>query len=395
MTNRQIETPHLPEAEALYRRALKSLPGGNSRTTLFVTPHPPYAASGQGFLLTDVDGHELIDLQNNYTALIHGHAHPEVTAAAREAIEQGASFGLPTVHEINLAAELTARTPWASHWRFANSGSEAVMMALRAARAHTGRDYVLRFDRCYHGSYDVVTSPGSPGVPEAVDRLSFHSEPGNLEAALEIIEREGERLACVLVDAMPNRAGLNPVSQEFMEGIRKATRERGILMLQDEVLTYRIARGGLHSTYGVEPDLVTLGKVIGGGFPVGAIGGREEVMAVFDPRGENPVSHGGTFSANPVTMRAGLAALKLYDEAAIERLNGLGDTLRAGLAEQGWKVTGRGSLVRIHPRDITAEWWRAYEAGALPAANGLISLSTPMDEGTVTSVLEKFGEYRG
>ena len=180
-----------------------------------------------------------------------------------------------------------------------------------------------------------------------------------------------------------------------MKAVRAETEKRGIVMLQDEVLTYRIALGGLHSTYGVSPDLVTLGKVIGGGFPVGAIGGREEVMAVFDPRGDTPVSHGGTFSANPVTLRAGIEALKLFDQAAVDRLNAMGDSLRKTLASRGWDVTGRGSLIQVHVDDIAALWWRLYGEGILVSGNGLICLSTPMEQGDLDRAAAAFGDNDG
>ena len=395
MQTTTISPPDLPESEALFERALDALPGGNSRTPLFVPPHPPYADHGEGCELIDVDGNRLLDLQNNYTTLIHGHANPQIIAAVTEVMASGTCFGLPTRHEIELAEILTSRIAWARHWRFANSGSEAVMMAIRAARAFTGRDQILRFDRCYHGSYESVTAPGARGVPAAVAALSSSATHGDEQQFMEMIAELGDQLACVVIDAMPNRAGLVPASESFMKAVRAETEKRGIVMLQDEVLTYRIALGGLHSTYGVSPDLVTLGKVIGGGFPVGAIGGREEVMAVFDPRGDTPVSHGGTFSANPVTLRAGIEALKLFDQAAVDRLNAMGDSLRKTLASRGWDVTGRGSLIQVHVDDIAALWWRLYGEGILVSGNGLICLSTPMEQGDLDRAAAAFGDNDG
>ena len=193
---------------------------------------------------------------------------------------------------------------------------------------------------------------------------------------------------------MPNRAGLRPASEDYVALLRRETERRGILLILDEVLTFRVARGGLHSLYGIRPDLVTLGKLIGGGLPVGAVGGREDVMAHFDPRRIDAVGHGGTFSANPVSLRAGLAALEAWDDAAIERLNALGDHLRETLAGQGWSVTGRGSLLRVHVPDSPALWWRLYRAGVLIAVNGLACLSTPMDEDTLAEVAGVFETVR-
>jgi glutamate-1-semialdehyde 2,1-aminomutase len=387
-------TPLLPTADTLYERATRALPGGNSRTTLFVPPRPPYAVRGEGCRLIDVDGHEVVDLQNNYTALIHGHAHPVVTAAAVAAARDGASFGLPTALEVDLAEELSRRVPAGERWRFANSGTEAVMVAIRAARAYTGRDAILRFEGCYHGSYDAVVAADAPGVPGAVAADVVVVPVGDRAAFDAALTEHGDRLAAVIFDAMPNRAGLRPAEPDLVRHVREATADRDVLLIQDEVLTFRVARGGLHSLYGIRPDLVTLGKVIGGGFPVGAVGGRADVMAVFDPQGPTPVGHGGTFSANPVTLAAGKAALDLLGDDEIGRLNALGDLLRARLDEQGWTVTGRGSLLRIHADDPPALWWRLYGEGVAIAVNGLACMSTPMDRQVVDQVARAFERVR-
>lgn len=381
-------------SDALYARALGALPGGNTRTTLFVAPHPPYALRGEGWRVVDEDGHELVDLQNNYTALIHGHAHPAVTAAAVQALQDGGSFGLPTRHEIALADVLGDRVRAGERWRFANSGTEAVMIAIRVARAATGRDAILRFAGAYHGAYDAVVAAGAPGVPAAVAADSLEVGFGDEAALLAALDAHGDRLAAVLFDAMPNRAGLRPAAPGFAALLRAETERRGILLICDEVLTFRLARGGLHATYGLRPDLVTLGKLIGGGLPVGAVGGSEAVMARFDPRRPDAVGHGGTFSANPVTLRAGLAALSLWDDGEIARLNRLGDGLRATLAGQGWTVTGRGSLLRVHVPDPPALWWALYREGVLIAVNGLACLSTPMDAAVVERVAAAFARVR-
>ncbi|MBB4662005.1 aspartate aminotransferase family protein [Conexibacter arvalis] len=385
----------LPLADQLHERAVRSLPGGNTRTTLFVPPHPPYAAKGSGCRLVDVDGNVLVDLQNNYTALIHGHANREIAAAANAAIAEGASFGMPTRHEIELAELLCERVAIADRWRFANSGTEAVMVAIRLARAVTGRAAVLRFAGAYHGSADVVLAAGAPGVPAGVSADVVEVPVGDLPALLAALDEHGERLACVLFDAMPNRAGLRPAEREYVRTLRAETARRGILLLQDEVLTFRVAHGGLQSLYDCEPDITTLGKVIGGGFPIGAIGGRAEIMEAFDPARDGAVGHGGTFSANPVSMRAGRVAMELLTRAEIERLNALGEQLRKALAEQGWTVTGLGSLARVHVDDPAQLWWRLYREGVLIAANGLLCLSTPMDEAVVDHVAGAFERVAG
>jgi glutamate-1-semialdehyde 2,1-aminomutase len=297
---------------------------------------------------------------------------------------------MPTAAEVEFAEHLGERVPAVDRWRFTNSGSEAVMMAVRVARAATGRDAVLHFEGCYHGSYDGILDPGDPGVSIGVASDTVCVPIGDSAALLAALDEHGDRLACVVFDAMPGRAGMVPASPDYVALLRGETARRGILLIHDEVITFRLAHAGLHSTYGLEPDLLALGKVIGGGFPVGAVGGRADVLEQFDPRRDRPVGHGGTFSANPVTLRAGLAALELLDEPAIERLNEMGDALRERLRAQGWDVTGSGSLLRVHADDHVSLWWRLYEEGLLIGANGLASMSTPMDDDTVGLVARAF-----
>ncbi len=379
----------LPRADALYARALERLPGGNTRTTVFAEPRPPYAATGSGCRLTDVDGHVVLDLNNNYTSLIHGHAHPAIVAAAAAAIGEGSAFGLPTRYEVDMAEMLSKRVAIGEKWRFTNSGTEAVMMAIRAARAVTGRDIVVRFDGCYHGTSEPVAL-GSRGVSTGTLADVLVVRRGNAEEFVETLERHGDRIAAVLIDAMPHRPGLVPVATDHLQLVRRETRSRNIIMILDEVITFRLASGGLHSVYGVEPDLISLGKIIGGGLPVGAIGGPARIMNVFDPRSPEALSHGGTFSANPVSMRAGLAALSLFGSAEIERINALGDRLRDGLNQHGWPTNGRGSLLRIDLSAAPDAWWRLYGAGIFISPSGLACISTPMDAAVVDEVLAAF-----
>ena len=338
----------------LYEQAVEHLPGGNSRTTVFVAPHPPYAVRGEGCRVFDADGREVLDLIGNYTALIHGHAHPAIVAAAVAAINDGASLNLPTRYEIELAAELSRRVPAGERWRFTSSGTEAVMIALRLARAATGRDVVLRFDGCYHGSYDGALGPGARGVPRALADSIVSIPVGDRQALIEALEARGEELACVLFDAMPNRAGLVPATPEFVDLLREETRRRGILLIHDEIITFRVAFGGLQSMYGLEPDITTLGKVIGGGHPIGAVGGRAELMDIFDPRSPDHLVHGGTFSANPVSMRAGLASLELLTAEEIDASMRWAIVCARSCSTRGggWPAAARccGSIRAIRPR---------------------------------------------
>jgi glutamate-1-semialdehyde 2,1-aminomutase len=385
----------LNRSRALFDRARTVLPGGNTRTTLFIPPHPPYAARGEGYELIDMEGHRLIDLHGNYTALVHGHAHPALVEAATEAVRDGSAFGLPTEAEVQLAETLRDRVRAVERIRFTNSGTEAVMMAIRAARAFTGRSGILRFEAAYHGTYDAVLPSSSPGITDSVRTDSAGLPFGEEDAFRAALAEREEDVACVLLDLMPNRVGLTAASQAFAELVRVETRRRNILLIVDEVITFRVGFGGLHELYGLEPDLVTFGKIIGGGFPAGAFGGRPDVMDVFDPARADHVPHGGTFSANPVTMRTGVAALELLDEAAIARINGLGERLQEGLAAAGFEVVGRGSLLRMDGGERQRElWWRLYEEGVLVTPNGLMAVSTPMDEGVIDDVVERAAAAR-
>jgi len=382
-----------PDPKAYYehplaRRARAVMPAGNTRTTLFVPPTPPYAVSGSGSWVVDQLGHHVIDCNNNYTALIHGHAHSGVRAAVQDILDTGSAFGLPTSSEVALAEHLADRTG-IYRWRFSNSGTEAVMTAIRGARAYTGRDLILRFDGSYHGTSDGVVDPRAPGIPVSVAAASVVVAQGDEAEFDAAMTRHGERIAAVIIDLMPNRAGLAPADHEFVEHVRAETRARGVLLIVDEVITFRLGLAGLHRQYAIDPDLVTLGKIIGGGFPVGAVGGREDVMRVFDPVADCRVGWGGTFSANPVSMTAGLVALEDFDGDGIERLNGRGADLRGLLTDSGVTVSGHGSLSQIREAvDFKVLWWELYRAGVLAGTNGLLALSTPMSDKDVRTIAD-------
>ena len=369
-------------AETVRQRALRRLPGGITRSTVFVAPHPPYAVRGVGARVIDVEGHEVVDANNNYTALIHGHAHPDLVKVAIDAVSSGSAFGLPTPAEVDLAETLGARTGLA-HWRFCNSGTEAVMMALRCARAHTGRDVVVRFAGSYHGTYDDVVDRTAPGIPASVKNSVIVVAQGDAAAFKEAMRAHGRNVAAVLIDLMPNRAGLKPACAAFVELVRQQTGHYGALLIVDEVITLRIAYGGMSSVYGVTPDIMAVGKIIGGGFPAGGIGGSPEVLESFIPQGA--VSWGGTFSANPVTMKVGRSALERFDRNAIAQLNSAGDELRKFLNASGVAASGAGSLLRL-TFDRQEDWWKLYHRGLLVCTNGLVALSTAMSRADVEFV---------
>lgn len=426
-----------PISDALYERALKVMPGGNTRTTVFELPHPPYAARGAGCRLYDVDGKEYLDFVNNFTSLIHGHAQPDVVAAVRDQLERGSAFPFPTESEIRLAELLCGRVPGFERVRFANSGSEAVMTAIKAARAFTDRPKIAKCEGSYHGSYDfaevsldstpetwgnaepksVAYARGTPrSVLDEVVVIPFN-KPDEAEA---ILRAHADSLAAVLIDPMPNRGGLIPATPEFLEMLRRVTQENGILLLFDEVITFRLGYAGAQGLFGVTPDLTALAKIIGGGFPAGAVAGRAEVMAVFDPReGKADLPHSGTFNANPITMVAGEATLRLLTPAEFDRLEALGDRARKGMTEAfrdagvPGQVTGLGSLLRFHMTSaplvdyrsalMTAEQKNALarvlrlmrEDGVFLNDRGVAALSTPMTEKEIDTLIESFARALG
>ena len=320
-----------PRSRALFERATGSLPGGSTRTTVYSAPYPPYAANGTGLAFTDVDGNVYRDFLGNYTSLILGHAHPAVVAAVEAQVRRGSAFGAPTATEVELAEEIRRRVPSIEHLRFTSSGTEATMFAIRAARAFTGRPLIARFDHSYHGTHDLVMA-GTPGVPDAIGGLIVDLPWGDPdEIAASLSRREGE-LAAIIVEPVQGAGGVRAPEPGFLESLRTLCDRLGGLLIFDEIISFRIAPGGAQEVFGVRPDLTTLGKIIAGGYPLAAFGGRADVMAIFDARRDRAVSHGGTFNGNPVAAAAGLATLRELTPDVYEGLAALGARLSARLA---------------------------------------------------------------
>lgn len=409
-------------------RARAHIPTGASRALLRHPPFPFYTASAQGVYATDLDGNRRIDFHNNYTALIHGHGHPTMLAAIQGQLEIGTSYSSPGAQEFALAELLCARIPSVEQVVFNNSGTEAVMVALRAARAYTGRSRLGKFEGAYHGSYDFVMVGGSqlPAVDDPVRLTRPTADLGGLppaaiedvvliryndpQAVREAVRRHGDELAAILVEPILGAGGVIPAEREFLAVLREETARAGIVLICDEVITLRHAVGGAQSAYGLAPDLTTMAKIIGGGFPSGAVGGRREFMRVFDdadPRGT--VANLGTFSANPLSACAGFAAMKLLDAPAIERLNALGDyareALRAVLArhDAAARVSGAGSLFQVHWTRVPLRDARAVQTadatlntlmflglcnrGIQISKRGIGALSTPMTTAHVDTLV--------
>ncbi|ANK81700.1 MAG: hypothetical protein TEF_13515 [Rhizobiales bacterium NRL2] len=422
-----------PESRSakLTQRAMQVLPDGGSRSTTRLTPHAIYVKEGHGSKVVDVDGNELIDFNNNFTSLIHGHAHAGVVAALQEQAARGTAFSFATEAEIELAETLTARVEGWDMIRFCNSGSEAVMNAIKAARAYTGRPRIAKCEGAYHGSYDfaevslgagpeswgaaekprsVAYSRGTPqGVLSDVVVIPFN-DPERAEA---ILNEYADELAGILFDPVSTQIGLLPPSQAFLDVLTRFRARTGALLIFDEVIAFRQALGGTQSLMGIRPDFTALGKIIGGGLAVGAVAGDREHMSVFEVSGAKaPLPHGGTFNANPMTMAAGRAAMADWTQEAVEALNAKGERCREMLREAirianvPGQVTGGGSLFRLHLHGRRMETYRdAYpqgqEAERIPALHrhligggifasgyGLGCLSTATTDGDIERLAE-------
>jgi glutamate-1-semialdehyde 2,1-aminomutase len=426
----------VPASRELYARARKVMPGGNTRTTVYIDPFPIYAARGEGCRVWDVDGNVYFDCINNFTAMIHGYAQPEAVTAVTEQLPLGTAFGAPTVSEIELAELLVDRLPSVEQIRFANSGTEAVMMAIKAARAFTNRPKIVKIEGAYHGSYDFAevsldsspsnwgdmpaSTPYARGTPQGVLNDVIAVPFNNSEALKAVFDAHGHAIAAVLIDPMPNRAGLIPARRSYLEALEEIAHAAGALVIFDEVISFRLGYSGAQGLWGIRPDLTALGKIIGGGFPVGAVGGSREIMAVFDPtRGKPALPHGGTFTANPVTMRAGLAAMRALTSEALRHLDDIGDRLRdatnAALRKHRLAGTcvGLGSLFKVHFTDNPISDYRSIyptpaerkkldafhkgllNRGVLSANYGLFALSTPMGTTDAENILLAIDETLG
>ena len=332
---------------ALFERAQEVIPGGvNSpvRACKSVGASPLFIARADGCRLWDADGNEYIDYVGSWGPMVLGHRHPEVIQAIGRALEQGTSFGAPTELEVELADLVVATVPSVEKIRMVNSGTEATMSAIRLARGFTGRDVIVKFDGCYHGHADTLlvdagsgvatlNIPGSPGVPEAVVQYTLSLPYNDIDALESLMTRQGDQVAAIIVEPVAGNMGLVPPREGFLEALRDLTARHGSLLIFDEVMSgFRVAYGGAQERYGIQPDLTCFGKIIGAGLPVGAYGGRRDVMACVAPEGG--VYQAGTLSGNPLAMAAGIAALKALGRPGVyDVLEARSQRLADGLAQ--------------------------------------------------------------
>jgi glutamate-1-semialdehyde 2,1-aminomutase len=402
-----------PASAKQYAAASEVMPGGNTRTVLFYEPFPLTILRGEGCEVFDADGHRYFDFMGEYTAGLAGHSNPVIAEAIKHAVDNGLSLSGHTRVESEFAEIVARRFPAMELLRFTNSGTEATLLALTLARITTGRQKVMAFDGGYHGSVFVFK--------DAVNQVNVPFDwvfaPYNdAAAAAKLIAQHKDELAAVIVEPMQGSGGCIPAEQEFLATLRKETEKAGALLVFDEVMTSRLAPGGLQTRYGIRPDLMTLGKYVAGGMSFGAFGGRADLMQRFDPRQAGALGHAGTFNNNVLTMSAGIAAMtRVVTQERLDAVNARGDALRARLQGlcRGHSapicVTGIGSLFTIHGvpgpvrsnADITAQdqrikevmFFDLLEQGIYLARRGMAALSFEINDAACDAFAGAFDQF--
>lgn len=406
-----------PNSRKLHEEACKYMPGGDTRTATFFLPFPNFIKKGEGAYMYDEDGFKLLDFQNNYTSLIHGHAHPETVEAVRAQIAKGSAYTAPFEKQIELSKLLTERFPSVDMIRYTNSGTEANMHALRIARAYTGKAKIIKTEGGYHGTTDVFEASVDPNIKKAgtLDQIKVIPESrgvsenalkdvlvvpfNDIERTRKMIEEHHQEVACIIIEPIMGSAGQITPDLEYLRFLREITEQHNIVLIFDEVVTGRLSLGGVQKHYGVTPDITTMGKIIGGGTPVGAFGGKKEIMQMYDPR-EKKMYHSGTFNGNAVTMAAGFATMKAFDQTAVDHVNGLGTMFKEGVMDiyrklgLNMKISGEGSIYNIlftdkevkNYRDVAAAheelnkvlYMSLLTKGVFDAERGMFCMSTAM-----------------
>lgn len=402
-----------PKSLARYEGALQTMPGGNTRTALHYDPFPVALVRGEAASVFDMDGHAYRDFLGEFTAGLYGHSEPAILEAIRGALEDGLSLGGPNRYEARLAELFCARFPALEMVRFCNSGTEANLMCLCLARAVTGRQAIMAFDGGYHGGLLAFAGGGSPINAPFRTVIGQYNDA---EAAKRLIAEHAKDLAAVIVEPMMGSGGCIPADPEFLQALRQETEKHGVVLVFDEVMTSRLAPGGMQERTGVMPDLAAFGKYLGGGVSFGAFGGRGELMRRLDQRRDDGLSHSGTFNNNVLSMAAGVAGLeKVFTPEAVERLNADGDHLRAGLQaaiDAGgapMQITGLGSMLCFHhqrrPIRRPIDWAPAPLAvrkllhlemnlrGFYFARRGFIALSLPLTQADHAAFVAAFQEF--
>lgn len=389
----------------LTKRAERVMPGGDTRTTTYYRPYPLTLKRGEGPFVWDVDGNKYIDLIGNYTSLVHGNAYPPIVEAVSKAVRDGSAWPARSEAQIELATVLCERVESVDRVRFCNSGTEAGMLAAHVARRLTGRKLILMARYGYHGSYDDLEI-GLAGQDGERTMLADFGEATVFEA---LLSERGSEIAAVFLEPILGSAGIVEPPAEFLGRVAEAAHSAGAMFVVDEVITLRLAEGGGQQIFDVKPDLTMFGKIIGGGFPVGALGGSEEVMSAFDPRNRGTIFHSGTFNGNPVTCAAGVVSVRELTQARIDKMAKQAERLAAELTRAAgqvglpFSVRHYGSLMNVFflkeppPATIAREDARAISSFHLAALNqglflaprGMIALSTVITDEVLSEICER------
>ena len=419
-----------PKARDYVTELRQYMPGGDTRSKAYFRPYPFVAESASGYTIHDIDGNDYVDYINNFTSLFLGHAHPEVVRALQEQAPRGTCHAAPIQQHLRHSKMLCDRIPCLDEIRYTNSASEGTMYAMRAARAFTKKEKFIVIDGGYNGCHDYVgmniaPAPVGPdgypvamlekGIPGTVQQDVLVAAFNNLGNMEKLFKDHAGEIAAVLMEPYLQAGGNVVPEPGYIEGVRELCDRNNALLIFDETVTLRFHPGGWHTMIGVKADLICFGKIIGGGLPVGAFGGRRDIMEMFNPDKPGYIGHSGTFSGNAMTMAAGLVYLERITEDAINRLNALGDRLRSGIdrifADRDIPIRGCGfgSMIGFRHKDTTVNNARAYAEGLKPydetldymhlamlnqginyVERGLLVISTPMDEAVIDATLDKF-----
>lgn len=424
-----------PKSRAMVEAAEAYIPSGDTRAISYYQPYPIFGERGEGCYLYDYDGNRYTDFLNCMTAEIHGHAHPAIVAAQQAQVAKGCCLGIPCEAQQKLARILCDRVPSVDKVRFMNTGSEADLFAMRLARAFTGRKIILKMDGGYHGCSDYaqtneiadVFHPDPPqlflaskGIPDDILKYMRVVDYGDLAAAEKVMAAEGSQIAAIIIEPVLGAGGgVNP-PDSYLQGLRALCDRYGSLLIFDEVISFRLSLGGRQLLAGVKPDLTAFGKIIGGGMAIGALGGREEVMRLFDPRVEGNIVQSGTFTGNPLAMASGVASLELITQAELDRMARLAELLSSSLNAKIRQLGINASTVTVgsmmamygtaskvtNSREALTAMLRNKEflhhlfleimnQGAVCLSRGLYSISTPMNEEIVGDAAERIGRALG
>lgn len=420
------------KSKAAYENARKYMAGGETRSVSYFNPYPITIANASGSTLYDLDGNKYIDFISNYTSMIHGHAHPEIVKSIEKAAAMGSGCPANFSEQPVLAQILCNRIPGVEQVRFCNSGTEATMFAIRAARAFTNKNGIIKMEGGYHGTTDICEynvslpinpndkrtkiepTPDSAGISVNTGKDLYIAPFNNLNAIEEILKKSAKDIAGIIVEPVLGASGIIPPKNGYLEGLRSLADQYDVLLIFDEVQTLRLALGGAQEKYNVMPDITAVAKIIGGGLPVGGFGGRADIMSVFDPRKAGSLSQSGTFNGNRVTMAAGIASMRLLDQKAIDKLEKLSarlqEGMKASIKKNGlpFSTTRAGSLLNLHltpeePVDYATtyspykELLKLYHLemmlrGIFCANRGTLVVSTVMTEADIDAYLEAFSD---